>query len=327
MADGRGVLPPGDADRRRPDPATSATPTRSAAATCSSTSSTRATSAGVARRRPRRRRACGCSTPGSRTATAAALTNVEHGTPDPAAGRAGDRSATPRRWRSASSSPTPTGSASSSSAPTLTSAERRQRAGGRASGSGSAPRSRTCSVPGATSSTAASTRPSDAGVALYAHERARLRRLRRRAAGPRRSSRLPHRDRGRRRQRGGTMSATPTPRRRAARGARPVGARRRLAALLRPALADLGDRVQAGLLRHRARLPLVADPAADAVRGAALRLHQGLQNRQRTGRALPGAAAARASSSSPSSRKRRPTPSARSSPRRASSARPSSRAW
>ena len=157
-------------------------------------------------------------------------------------------------------------------------------------------------------------------------QRGRLRRLRRRT--PLARDRLTCRTRSRPTIESGRADERPPQREpRAARGARALGARRRRAALLRPALADLGDRVQAHLLRHRARLPVVADPAADAVRGPALRLHQGLQSRQRRSRALPGDAAARASSSSPSSRNRAPTRSPRSSARRGSSARPSSRGW
>ena len=87
---------------------------------------------------------------------------------------------------------------------------------------------------------------------------------RRRRGGPRAGGRAVSRGRG-----GG----------RAARGARPVGAGRRLEALARPALPDRGHRVQEDLLRDRARLPLVARPAADALRRPARRVHPGLPDR------------------------------------------------
>ena len=63
---------------------------------------------------------------------------------------------------------------------------------------------------------------------------------------------------------------------RAARRAWPLGARRRLAARAGPALPDRRHGVQAHLLRHRARLPVVARAAADALRRAAGGLHAGV---------------------------------------------------
>src|SRR5436305_7794758 len=54
---------------------------------------------------------------------------------------------------------------------------------------------------------------------------------------------------------------------------RPLGARWRLAQVARVAVPDRLDGVQAHLLRHRARLPVVAVPAAAALRGPAARLH------------------------------------------------------
>ena len=59
----------------------------------------------------------------------------------------------------------------------------------------------------------------------------------------------------------------------AARRSGPLGAGRRPAARARAALPDRGHRLQAHLLRHRAGLPVVAGPAADAVRRAGHRVH------------------------------------------------------
>src|SRR5262249_24292491 len=81
------------------------------------------------------------------------------------------------------------------------------------------------------------------------------------------------------------------PDRRAAPGTWPLRVRRGSTTLLRPALVDLGHRIQTHLLRHRPRLPLVADPAADALRGPALRLHPDRKSGQRR-TALPSAATA-----------------------------------
>ena len=89
---------------------------------------------------------------------------------------------------------------------------------------------------------------------------ARLRRLRHAAGQGQRD--------GRRRRGGRRSSHEPTPAR-AARDPRPVGARRRVAARARPAVPDRGHGVPAQLPRHRARLPVVARAAADAVRRAA----------------------------------------------------------
>ena len=71
---------------------------------------------------------------------------------------------------------------------------------------------------------------------------------------------------------------------------RPVRARRRLAALARPADLIAASPTSSDLLRHRARLPVVDRAAADAVRRPAGRLHAGLPDRRR-GAELSGAAA------------------------------------
>ena len=106
-------------------------------------------------------------------------------------------------------------------------------------------------------------------------------------------------------RRRGSCRSPPTSRRRwswrrersadaAARRAGPVGPRRRLAPLAGAAHPDRDDRLQEGLLRHGAGLPLVARPPADAVRRAAGRLHAGVQAR------LPGARTIRCCSCSTS---------------------------
>ena len=84
--------------------------------------------------------------------------------------------------------------------------------------------------------------------------------------------------------RGGRVSDAPA---RAARGPRPVGARRRLAARARAALPDRGRPSSSALLRHGARLPVVDRAAADAVRRAAGRLHAGLPARRPRSRTIP----------------------------------------
>ena len=73
----------------------------------------------------------------------------------------------------------------------------------------------------------------------------------------------------------------------------PLRPRRRPAPLLRPALADVRDRVQAHLLRHRARLPLVAGAAADALRRSCSSSSPRSSGSAATKSTLPGAAAAR----------------------------------
>ncbi len=83
----------------------------------------------------------------------------------------------------------------------------------------------------------------------------------------------------------------------------PSALRRRAAALLRPALADVEDRVQARLPRHGARLRLVVRAAADAVRRPARRLHAGLPVRRATSRTIRRCCCS-TSCSSPSSRRR-----------------------
>ena len=100
-------------------------------------------------------------------------------------------------------------------------------------------------------------------------------------------------------QRGRARSAPPEPahgqrprisRTRPSPSTGPVGAGRRLAALARAAHAARRHRLQEGLLRHRARLPVVARPAADALRRPARRVHTGVPHRL-GGAELCGAAA------------------------------------
>ena len=171
---------------------------------------------------------------------------------------------------------------------------------------------------------------SDARMVAFSHRRARLRRLRRqaRASGWSRSSieiavdaTAPS---GEERP-DDAVADRATSELREVRGPSALGGgTRRFFDLL---WLIVGDRVQARLLRHRARLPLVAGPAADAVRRPALRLHPGLQARQRPVQHYPVLLLLNVDPLHASSRKRRPTPSPRSSPRRAWSARPSSRGW
>ena len=78
MAHGRAVLPPGDADRRRPDPP-DRRPGRGRARVPEAELRTRRRRRRARRRRHRRRRRRGCSTPGWRTRPASGSTNVEHG--------------------------------------------------------------------------------------------------------------------------------------------------------------------------------------------------------------------------------------------------------
>ena len=76
-------------------------------------------------------------------------------------------------------------------------------------------------------------------------------------------------------------------------------------AVLRPALPDRGHRVQEDLLRDGARLRLVAAPAADAVRGAARRLHADLPHRLGGHRTIRSCCSSTSSCSASS--RRRPT--------------------
>ena len=97
--------------------------------------------------------------------------------------------------------------------------------------------------------------------------------------------------RGARRRRAAPGAASDDRRdRRAARDPRAACAGRRAAAGARAAVPDRRHRLQADLLRHRLRLPLVARAAADAVRRAARRVHAGLPDR--LGRAALSRAAA-----------------------------------
>src|SRR4051794_10712950 len=82
----------------------------------------------------------------------------------------------------------------------------------------------------------------------------------------------------------------PTEATRAPRGNRAVRSRWRLEAIRGAPLPDLGHRVQEDLLRHRPGVPLVAAPAAAALRRSALRFHEDRPARLRCA-ALPGAAA------------------------------------
>ena len=235
MSDGRGVLPPGDADRRRQDPA-HRRPGRGRPPVPAAELRTRQPEDRAGPQRDRATR-CGCSTPGSRTPTASA--------PDERRARRA-RSACGPSWRSLRDMP---------------GLERRlhhrQRRRGRRlrvrrppidEGDGSTELAagervavsaevENLLAPGRYFVHCGVNRGHGAGVALYVAQRDRLRRLRRRAA-PRGHRLAAARDRGRRRGREGAMSATEPPRRELREVARPLRPRRRLAPLLRPALAD-----------------------------------------------------------------------------------------
>ncbi len=94
----------------------------------------------------------------------------------------------------------------------------------------------------------------------------------------------------------------------------------------RAAVRDRGHRLQEDLLRHRARLPVVAGAAAADVRGAARGVHARLPLRRDASPTIRCSCCS-TSSCSGSSRRRRRWRSARSSATRRSCARPSSRGW
>ena len=150
MDDGRGLLPPGDADRRRRRSQHDRRPGRGrATSTCGSTSSAQASAAADGRRAGRRARRCGCSTPGSRARGRRAGRPVEHGEELRSRGPSSRSCSDLRRTRaSASCSPTPTASASPSSARLIDGEARPQLRQGRRAGHGQRRASRTRSSPG-----------------------------------------------------------------------------------------------------------------------------------------------------------------------------------